>query len=86
MKLFLCFKASAMSTSGLLILKFQDIERNFIKVKPNLVVVVLGNKINKGMIGIMLSPYNNEIKHVKLGPVKTLVHSLNEFILWQHLH
>ena len=50
------------------------------KVKPEMVMSEdnLGNKINKRMIGIKLSPFNNEIKHVKLGPAKALYHSLSE--------
>ena len=30
------------------------------------------------MIGIKISPYNNKINHVKLGPAKALYHSINE--------
>ena len=38
-----------------------------LKVRPNLVPSEdnLGNKINKRMIGIKLTPFNNEINHVK---------------------
>ena len=74
-------KLIAMSTSEFIDFKVSRYEKEILlKVKPNLVESEdnLGNKINKRMIGIMLSPYNNEIKHVKLGPVKALVHSLNE--------
>ena len=74
-------KLIAMSTSEFIDFKVSRYEKEILlKVKPNLVESKdnLGNKINKRMIGIMLSPYNNEIKHVKLGPVKALVHSLNE--------
>ena len=38
----------------------------------------LGNKINKRMIGIKLTPFNNEINHVKLGPTKALYYAINE--------
>ena len=74
-------KLIAMSTSEFIDFKVSRYEKEvLLKVKPNLVESEdnLGNKINKRMIGIMLSPYNNEIKHIKLGPVKALVHSLNE--------
>ena len=74
-------KLIAMSTSEFIDFKVSRYEKEILlKVKPNLVESEdnLGNKINKRMIGIMLIPYNNEIKHVKLGPVKALVHSLNE--------
>ena len=40
----------------------------------------LGNKIQKRMVGIKLGAYNNEINHVKLGPVKALYHAANEVI------
>ena len=52
----------------------------FFKIKPELVVSEdnLGNKINKRMIGIQIGAYNNEINHVKLGPIKSFYYSLNE--------
>jgi len=51
-----------------------------LKVKPNTVLGEdnLGNKIQKRMVGIKLGAYNNEINHVKLGPVKALYHAANE--------
>ncbi len=51
-----------------------------LRVKPNTVLGEdnLGNKIQKRMVGIKLGAYNNEINHVKLGPVKALYHSANE--------
>ena len=51
-----------------------------LKVKPNVVEGDdgLGNKINKRMVGIKLSAYNDKINHVKLGPVKALYHAANE--------
>ena len=50
------------------------------KVKPNLVKGLdnLGNKVIKRMVGIKLGAYNNEVNHVKLGPVKALFYSVNE--------
>tara|TARA_B110001454_G_scaffold168364_1_gene158481 strand:- start:3042 stop:4151 length:1110 start_codon:yes stop_codon:yes gene_type:complete len=50
------------------------------KVKPNIVASEdnLGNKINKRMVGIKLAAYNNEINHVKLGPVKAIYHAISE--------
>ena len=74
-------KLIAMSTSEYVDFKVSRYDQEILlKVKPNLVEGLdnLGNKINKRMIGIRLSPYNNEIKHVKLGPGKALIHSLNE--------
>jgi len=51
-----------------------------LNVKPNILDSEdnLGNKIKKRMIGIRLSPHNNEINHVKLGPGQALIHSINE--------
>ena len=51
-----------------------------LKIKPNIVEGEdgLGNKINKRMVGIKLNAYNNEIKHVKLGPLKALYHAAHE--------
>jgi len=51
-----------------------------IKVKPNVVKGDdgLGNKINKRMVGIKLSAYNDKINHVKLGPAKALFYAANE--------
>ena len=51
-----------------------------LKVKPKMVLSVdnLGNKINKRIVGIKLSAYNNEINHVKLGPAQAIYHAANE--------
>ena len=51
-----------------------------LKVKPNVVTGEdgLGNKINKRMVGIKLSAYNDKINHVKLGPAQALYHAANE--------
>ena len=55
-------------------------EEIILKVKPDTVLSEdnLGNKIQKRMVGIKLGAYNNEINHVKLGPVNALYHSANE--------
>jgi len=74
-------KLIAMSTSKYINFKLLRYEKEILlKVKPNLIATEdnLGNKINKRMIGIRLSPYNNEIKHVKLGPGQALIHSFKE--------
>jgi len=74
-------KLIAMSTSEFIDFKVSRYDQEILlKVKPNLVDSEdnLGNKIKKRMIGIRLSPYNNEINHVKLGPGQALIHSLNE--------
>ena len=74
-------KLIAMSTSEFIDFKVLRYDQEvLLKVKPNLVESVdnLGNKINKRMVGIKLSPYNNEIKHVKLGPGQAFIHSLKE--------
>ena len=51
-----------------------------LKVKPNLINSDdgLGNQIKKRIVGIKLSPFNNEVNHVKLGPVKAIYYSINE--------
>ena len=74
-------KLIAMSPSEYIDFKVSRYEKEILlKVKPNLVESVdnLGNKINKRMVGIRLSPYNNEINHVKLGPGQALIHSFKE--------
>ncbi len=38
----------------------------------------LGNKIKKRMIGIKLTPFNNEINNIKLGPTKAIFYSIKE--------
>ena len=49
-------------------------------VKPNLVPSKdsLGNSIKKRMIGIKLSPFNNEFKKQPLGPSKAIYYSIKE--------
>ncbi|MDC0142683.1 RIP metalloprotease RseP [Candidatus Pelagibacter sp.] len=74
-------KLITMSTSKIIdfkVLRYD--EEVLLKVKPKIVEGKdnLGNKINRRIIGIKLSPYNNEVNHVKLGPAKALYHSLKE--------
>ena len=74
-------KLIMMSTSDFIDFKVSRFDNELIlKVKPNVVDGEdnMGNKVKKRMVGIKLSPFNNEIKHVKLGPAKALYHSLNE--------
>ena len=70
-----------MSTSEIVDFKVSRYDQELLlKVKPKIVAGVdnLGNKINKRIIGIKLSPYNNEINHKKLGPAKALIESIKE--------
>ena len=74
-------KLIIMSTSEFIDFKVSRFENELIlKVKPNVVEVEdnMGNKVKKRMVGIKLSPFNNEINHVKLGPAKALYYSLSE--------
>ena len=74
-------KLITMSTSEYIDFKVTRYDQDILlKVKPKTVLSEdnLGNKINKRIVGIKLSPYNNEINHVKLGPAQALHHSLNE--------
>ena len=74
-------KFIAMSTSEYVDFKVSRYDQQILfKVKPNLVPSEdnLGNKINKRMVGVKLSPYNNEINHKKLGPAQALMHSVGE--------
>jgi regulator of sigma E protease len=69
------------STGEFIDFKVKRIDQELIlKVKPDIVLSDdnLGNKINKRMVGIKLGAYNNEIKHVKLGPAQALIHSVKE--------
>ena len=54
-------------------------ELSFI-VKPNEVLGVdnLGNKVKKKIIGIKISPLNNEFNKQKLGPTKAIYYAVNE--------
>ena len=58
----------------------RSFEEILLKVKPKMVLGEdnLGNKINKRIVGIKLSAYNNEINHVKLGPAQAIYHAANE--------
>jgi len=49
-------------------------------VKPNLVQSkdALGNAVKKRMIGIKLSPFNNEFKKQRLGPSQSIYYSIKE--------
>ena len=74
-------KLIAMSTSEYVDFKVSRFDNEILlKVKPNLVESEdnLGNKLKKRMVGIKLSPYNNEINHVKLGPAQAFLQSINE--------
>jgi len=55
-------------------------EEILFKIKPKLIESKdsLGNKMNKRIIGIVISPLNNELNHVKLGPIKAAIYSLKE--------
>ena len=74
-------KLIMMSTSEFIDFKIQRFENELIlKVKPNIIEAEdnIGNNVKKRIVGIKLSPFNNEINHVKLGPAKALYHSINE--------
>ena len=74
-------KLIMMSTSDSIDFKVSRLENELLlKVRPNIVDTEdnMGNKIKKRMVGIKLSPFNNEINHVKLGPTKALYHSISE--------
>ncbi len=74
-------KLILMSTSEIVDFKVSRYDQELLlKVKPKIVAGVdnLGNKINKRIIGIKLSPYNNEINHKKLGPARALIESFKE--------
>ena len=74
-------KYITMSTSDIIDFKVKrSYEELILKIKPIMVPSEdnLGNKINKRMVGIKLTPYNNEINHVKLGPTKAIFHAVNE--------
>ena len=74
-------KYITMSTSEYIDFKVSRYDQEIIlKVRPSIVEAKdnLGNKVNKRMIGIRLSAFNNQINHRKLGPAKALYHSINE--------
>ena len=51
-----------------------------LNVKPKIVLTEdnLGNSVKKRIVGIQLSPFNNEIKQVRLGPAKAFYYSIYE--------
>ena len=74
-------KYITMSSADIINFKVKRFSNEIIlKIKPDTVLSEdnLGNKIQKRMVGIKLGAYNNEINHVKLGPVKALYHAANE--------
>ncbi len=74
-------KLIMMSTSEYIDFKVLRYDQEILlKIKPNLVDSEdnLGNKIKKRMVGIKISPYNNKVNHVKLGPSKALIESFKE--------
>ena len=71
-------KYITMSTADFIDFKVKrSYEELILKIKPNIVEGEdgLGNKINKRMVGIKLSAYNDKINHVKLGPAQALYHA-----------
>ena len=71
------------TTSTAEIIEFTVLRNNqevTLYVKPNLVQSKdsLGNSVKKRMIGIKLSPLNNEFKKQRLGPSKAIYHSIKE--------
>ena len=74
-------KYITMSTADFIDFKVKrSYEELILKIKPNIVEGEdgLGNKINKRMVGIKLSAYNDKINHVKLGPAQALYHAAIE--------
>ena len=74
-------KFITMSTSDIIDFKVKRIDDEILfKVEPRLIDSTdnLGNKIKKRIVGIELSPLNDQINHVKLGPAKALYYSLYE--------
>ena len=74
-------KFISLSTSEFVEFKVSRYDQElFFKIKPNLIIADdgLGNQIKKRIVGIKLMPYNNQVNHVKLGPVKALYYSINE--------
>ena len=70
-----------MSTDNLIDFKVKrSYDELILKIKPDTILGEdnLGNKINKRIVGIKLSAYNNEINHVKLGPAQAVIHAAHE--------
>ena len=74
-------KLISLSTSEIIALKVQrsGVEK-ILNVKPKTVDADdgLGNKVKKRIVGIKLSPFNDEVNHIKLGPIKALYYAINE--------
>jgi len=71
------------ATSTAEIIEFTVLRNNqevTLYVKPNLVQGKdsLGNSVKKRMIGIKLSPLNNEFEKLRLGPAEAIYHSIKE--------
>ena len=74
-------KYITMSTDDIIDFKVKrSYDELLLKIKPDIVPSEdsLGNKMNKRMVGIKLGAYNNEINHIKLGPVKAFYHAAHE--------
>jgi len=74
-------KYITMSTADIIDFKVKrSYDELLLKIKPDIVPSEdsLGNKMNKRMVGIKLGAYNNEINHIKLGPVKAFYHAAHE--------
>ena len=74
-------KFISLSTSEFINFKVSRIDEEILlKVKPNIIDSDdgLGNTIKKRVVGIKLSPYNNQVNHVKLGPAKAIYYSISE--------
>ena len=74
-------KFITMSTDEIIDFKVKrSYDELILKIKPSIVLGEdnLGNKLNKRIVGIKLGAYNNEINHVKLGPVKAIYHAAHE--------
>ena len=74
-------KYITMSTNEIIDFKVKrSYDEIILNIKPEMVKGEdnLGNSINKRIVGIKLGAYNNEINHVKLGPVKAVLHAVNE--------
>ena len=70
-----------MSTDNLIDFKVKrSYDELILKIKPETILGEdnLGNKLNKRIVGIKLSAYNNEINHVKLGPAQAVFHAAHE--------
>ena len=74
-------KFISLSTSEFIDFKVSRVDQEILlKVKPNLIDSDdgLGNNVKKRVIGIKLSPYNNKVNHIKLGPAKAIYYSISE--------